>query len=45
VDAINPALNLKTMIANWNAIAEELAESPRKRATQEYRHLIDPQTR
>jgi hypothetical protein len=44
VDSINPAIPLRTMIANWNAITEELEESPRKRRTQEYRHRLDSKT-
>lgn len=33
--AINPAVPLRTMIANWRTIAKELRESPRQRLTQE----------
>jgi hypothetical protein len=32
--AIDPALELQTVLANWNEIKRQLAEPPRKRSLQ-----------
>ena len=36
LQAIMPDLSLKGMLANWRQISKDLAESPRKRKSQEY---------
>jgi hypothetical protein len=35
LQAIMPELSLKEMLANWQEISNDLAESPRKRQSQE----------
>ena len=38
--AINPAVPLRAIIANWRTIAKELRESPRRRLTQERSQFV-----